>query len=309
MSDQEDSLDALAVDKDGLPSVDETSLNLFKEAKLEETNKIKTKVEPVESTEVKPELTEIEKEAISMGWKPKDQFDEEKAGKPHISAEEYVNRTPIYKKRAEDRAKIKELETVVHKLGDHLRKTSEAAYTRALETLNAERAAAFDAKDAQRFNQVEARMQELYTEQQVQQVPTPPIPEFREPTPDEIAFATRNKSWFNTNPENADIVAEAVAADQYWAAKRPELANEERLLLVEGDIKRSFPDMFVKKASRREEPPAVAQNIEKGSVKRTPSHHFTDQQKQFGTQMVNMGIYKSLDEYAKDLDLQGALKK
>ncbi len=303
-----DSIDSLALSKEGLPVANDTDIQFFKDAKKEVTE---TKIEqPVIQQEPEKELTDIEKEAISMGWKPKDVFDEEKAGKAHISAEEYVNRRPIYQKVAAERAKTRELEKVVHQLGEHLRKTSEAAYQRALSTLNNERALAFAAKDAERFNQAEAQMQQLFVEQQEQQIPVPQTLEVKEPTPGEIAFAARNKAWFNHDPENADVVAEAVAADQYWAAKRPELSNEDRLILVEGDIKRTYPDLFVKKTTRRDDPPMVAQNTEKPSPKRGPSvHNFTNQQRQFGAEMVSRGIYNSLDEYAKDLDLQGALKK
>lgn len=270
------------------------------------------KQEQIELSKPKEEIkdpTPIEKEAMEMGWKPPGQFDSSKEGKRALSAEEYVDRRSLYKRIDSYRDTAEKAKEAVVKLGEHLKKTEEAAYRRALETLNAQRADAFNKQDAERFNEIEAKMNATQQEFQERINIVQPESVAYKPTQEEAAFITRNEGWFNSKPENADIVDSAKRLDQYWTLKRPELSNSERLVLVEGDIKREFPERFEKKPTRRDEPPAVATNTEKASPKGDKSaYRLSDRQKSFARQMIDMGVFKNESEYAAQLDLQGVLR-
>src|SRR5882672_5753697 len=91
--------------------------------------------------EVKVEPTAIEQEAVTHGWRPKEEF-VEAPGKKWRSAEEFMDRKPLYDKLEEQSRKIKQLDQGLKSLADHNAGIEKAAYQRALTDLNAQKKAA-----------------------------------------------------------------------------------------------------------------------------------------------------------------------
>lgn len=245
------------------------------------------------------EPTEAEKTALEGGWtSDKDAF-EKKTGKVWVPAAEFNSRKSFFVKIDSLKKDNDELKAAILKQTAFLQETEERAYQRAITALTKEREAAIKSGNVEQFNQVEERMQETHKEMEdkVQKIgATPQQVEIPKETQD---FADRNKHWFNTEEDNKSFVTEAIELENYWKLKRPELSPKELLVLVEGDMKHSHPDLF---RSKRDEPAAVSTKSVKLSAKE-PSlvTGLTDRQRELGNEMVKRGIYKHISQYADAL--------
>ena len=246
------------------------------------------------------EFTEEEKTAMESGWTRDKEAFEKKTGKTWKTAKEYNHDGSYYKKIDSQNQEIKELKAAMKKQADHLKQAEAKAFEKAMAVLNSQKLEAVQAGNINKYKDIEQQIQEKQQEYQtVEEVP-----------PQEaVEFAEKNKEWFNREPENEALVAEAVKAENYWLNKKPELSMKERMELVEGDVKRAFPERFAVTKSRRDEPSAVALKTERSSAKRsTLADRMNDQQKALARAFVKDGLYKSHEEYAQDLEKQGTLR-
>src|SRR3990167_6558130 len=74
------------------------------------------------------QYTDIEQNAMELGWKPKDQFNDSE--KEFIGAEEYLRRGPLIKEIMSRNRELKEMKDTLKKLSDHVSKNEQAAYAR-----------------------------------------------------------------------------------------------------------------------------------------------------------------------------------
>lgn len=281
----------------------------FKEAYDEEAKK---NIKPIPEAPQK-EYTDIEKQAMAQGWDPTGEK-ALKVGKRHLSAEEFVERGELFARLENQKSEINKLKTMVKEVGTHLSKTQESAYQKALEELDRNRQAAVKEGDIKSFQAIEAKMyQEHQKLQQIRDVtkepPTAPVvPQKVEPSEAVKEFYERNKFWVNKDtPENERMVQYAIAAEEFLAIRQPNLNDKDRISIIESDVKRTFPHRF--ENEKRSEPSTVLTNTTKAlpKVKSNLIDRMSERQKKLGREMVAMELYKSLDLYADDLELQGNL--
>lgn len=110
---------------------------------------------------------DIETQARSMGWKPKDEL--KGAEKDFIDAPEFVRRgrevLPIVNAHnAKLEKTVKRLEATLEKFADHHSKTEQRAYARALSDLEARQAEAVEANDLQAVRDIGHEMRALEKE-------------------------------------------------------------------------------------------------------------------------------------------------
>ena len=314
-----------------LPEGDDL-VKFFQEAKTEKeeavkaaVNEPKTEVIPVETeaaakletteavvaTEPESKLTDIEKQAMEMGWRPADKFDTSSEGKRFISAEEFVERGQLFKKIDHQKAELQQLKNVVKDMTEHYKKTEELAYNRAMTDLINARNQAVAEGDVENFAKLDKQMLDVQRQAiQAQQIPTVQV-EQQAPPVSEMAnqFFSRNQHWFNNDTlENKQMVNFALAADEFMAIRRPELPEKERLALVEADIRRAFPHRF--ENANRAAPAVVATTRPETGTKKDSSlvDRLSHRQRALAKAMVEGNLYTSEEEYAKDLETRGALR-
>ena len=258
--------------------------------------------------EAKPEPTAIEKRAMEQGWRPEHEFDKSK-GRRFIGAEEFLERGELFGKIESQKSEINQLKKVVKEFGEHLQKSQAATYQNTLMDLDRQRQEAVKAGNHAKF--IAAEQQMLAEQQRLQQMafqPEPePIPQQPQVSADAAAFVERNKRWFNTSPENADKISIASQAEEYFKSINPGAKEKDIFSFVEQEVHRYFPELENKK--RYEPAPVATKTQSVGGNKTNLSSRLSPQQKHMAAELVKMGAFKSSEEYAKQLELQGVLPR
>lgn len=184
----------------------------------------------------------VEAEASKMGWAPKESFKGDPA--KWRPADEFVERgknmLPIVKDKVKRQEKqIAELTRTVQDFAEHMSKTEQRAYDRALATLKEQRKEAVAAGDGETFAKVDDAIDQLKTEAQAKAAKAAAK---AEPGDDPVYadWETRNQTWLKDPKMNA--FGESAAA---YLRKAGETATgAEFLELVTQEVKEKFPDKF-----------------------------------------------------------------
>lgn len=208
-------------------------------------------------------MEEIEKEAKTLGWSPKEEF----RGDPEkwVDAETYVKRgketLPILKEnlerltkkfesleaaRQQDKKTFEQFREFATKAEERAYKQAEENYKKDLASLKKELKSAAKEGDEGEIDRIASSIDSL----------KPPDPPKKEPPkPDEapefIDWKTRN-SWYGTDPERT-IYADSVAT--FVASTNPTLKGAEFFDTVGKHVKEKFPDKF--ENQKKNTPPAA----------------------------------------------------
>jgi len=220
-----------------------------------------------ETTE--PQYSEIEQEAIEMGWDPAHK------GENFVDAKEFVRVGQIMeaKRKATKRAvaaeeKIDGLQKAVNQLLEHNKKVEQIAYQKAIKEIQDRKDAAIMEGDVSGVRAAEIEAEALKNSQPVVQ------PQQQQYTQEQLDFANRNKDWFN--PNNQDLVDTVSVTYDFLKAQdikqgvnRPEV---ELLKEVEDTVKAipRFAKKFVKTGVEKAKEAKV-------SLVETPSQSVTKQ--------------------------------
>ncbi len=295
-----------------LPDSGEDLVKFFKDAKDAKDTAVTTEVVAEKVEEPAKELSDIEKQAVEMGWRPAAKFDTSTEGKRFIGAEEFVERGQLFKKIDHQKSELHELKNVLKDMSDHYKKTEELAYNRALNDLLTARDRAVEEGNIEDFKRIDSQVAEVSKQaQELQKLPAIAAPQ-AEPEPlsrEAESFYTRNQHWFNNNSlENSRMVNFAASADKIMMQSRPDLSEKQRIELIEADIQLAFPHRF--ENANRSAPPTVAMaSAESRSTKGSDLvGKLSHRQQALAKAMIAQGLYTSAEEYAKDLDARGALR-
>lgn len=196
---------------------------------------------------ITPEPTEVEKQAMEMGWKPKEDFDPD-TGKEWVSAETFVARKPLFEKIEKQSKELKTLREGLHAMKGQFETMSKSAYDKALSDLRKQRKEALaneDAEAALDLNNQIARMESEPPKQLELDLPEP------DTSGNEVVLAWRTKNaWYGTNQE---LTAKADALGRTYVNMG--MAPEDVLATVTKDIKKLYPENF--KNPNREKASAV----------------------------------------------------
>lgn len=259
------------------------------------------------------EHTEIEKEAMAMGWKP------DHNGKSFVSAEEFVRRAPLFR-RIEDQSKqIRELRDTFKQTAEHLASVRKIAYEKALSDLKTKRDNSVETGDVNEFRTTEIQINKV--QQDLNNDPIVNAPKLQEPEvidPKVESFGQRNSDWYNENTkENAKMTAAAMAMDNYLVNQAridqgltkdqiPQIDVEKHLAEIESTVKRQFAHRFETKKSLT---PSVGRSTSsQGESKASLTSKLSPSQRQLGEQIIRMTPGFTLEEYARQLSDMGRLK-
>lgn len=196
------------------------------------TEEVKQETQEGQEQVQEPQYSEIEREAMQHGWRPKDQFDES-SGKKWRSAEEFMDRKPLFDKIDEQHKRLRDLENGVKALAEHNKRIEEAAYQRAMRELRAERKQALEDGDLVKAEEIRDRIDEVKEQQRKQPAPQ------QASNPQFDAWVAENK-WYNEDPKLRKF-ADGVALDL-----RNQGVNDPVTFLksIEREVRETFPDKF-----------------------------------------------------------------
>lgn len=241
-----------------------------------------------------PEATDYEGTAREKGWRPKEEYEGDPDG--WVGAEEFVKRQPLFDKIKGQAKKLKELEKTVEALAKHYQTNITQAKERAISDLKAERREAIELGDADRVEQIDARI----THVTAMPDPVAPAPVL---APEIEQFIEDQKDWFN---KDEDMTAFAVSYNESYLKRHP---NELGKSLDETmkAVRKAFPDKFTNQ--KRQAPPPV----EGGSVQNAGGGKYSvgrlnPEQKLVYNQLVKVHKQMSHEEYFKSLEEAGYLE-
>lgn len=197
---------------------------------------VKNQTEESQTLEqVAQEPSDLEKRAMEMGWRPREEFDG--SDDDFIDAKEFIRRKPLFEKIESQSKQLKNVEKALKALQEHYTAREEAAVKNAIKALKEQRKEALSNGDGEAFealdDQIKTAEREAERLKQLDNAPTEP-----ELHPDFVAWTKRN-SWYN------DVGYMRKWADDYGQ----ELANQgksphEVLKEVEKAVRKEFANKF-----------------------------------------------------------------
>jgi len=236
----------------------------------------------------------VEDKAREMGWKPQDEYegDEEK----WVNADIFVARKPLFDKiEQEKRSRISmerqlaETNKALKELGEHNKKVAEVAYKRAKAELLAAKKDALREGEHVMAEEIQERIDELKPED---------VPEVPVYNPNKVkldAWVAENK-WYAENVEMRNV-ADGIAITAIAQGK----GIDEIFELIGTKMRKMYAEEFgVTEKSKEKDAPHVESRTAAGG-KKASRFHPTEEQAKFARAFVQQGVFKSVDEYYKQL--------
>ncbi len=194
---------------------------------------VNTKVEGTEE-----QISEIERRALEMGWRPKADFDGDEVD--FIDAKEFVRRKPLFDKIEHQSRELKEVKKVLRSLQDHHIKVKETEFQRAVDFLKAQKRQAYEDGDTDKIIELDDQIADMRAQKAAQSKSVDVADQAKQIHPD---FA----AWVNANPWYAQDKTLRAFADTLGvshAQDYPDKTPQEVLQFVQKEVKRAFKDKF-----------------------------------------------------------------
>lgn len=204
----------------------------------------------VESTDQQSEseYTETELEAMEHGWNP-----EGVEGKRNLTAEEFMDRKPLYDEMHSQRKEIRKLKEGIEAFNKHIKTVEERAKERAIEELKVQKKQALADEDYDTVVELDEKIAE--TKAVSEPDPAATNRDFEE-------WADRNE-WYHQN-EDMRKYADMIGFGYYQQNRDKPFA--EVYSYVTDEVKKRFPDKF---QNPNRSKPAPVEGARKGRVKTT----------------------------------------
>lgn len=273
-----------------------------------DVEEIEEQPEPPKQEEPDEDRLALEEEARKYGWRPKEEFDRDPDN--WVDAERFLSmprtQTKIWRDRSRENEKAaRELEQRMARMEGMQR----IALEKALEAQRQQYEARISQIEAAKRQAVEMGDTEAYdrwTQEQANLRPpsTPQAPQQGQDAPPEVLqyAATDEGKWIN-DPAARRYAAELINEDR----KAMLLPPLKQVKWAEERIRGVFPEYFKEQQAEAPRAPRVDGGGLGGGFKRGKSGaDLPPEAKKHGQEFVELGVYKSLDEYAKDYFEQGA---
>jgi hypothetical protein len=171
---------------------------------------------------------------MELGWQPKEEFDADpkNQGKRWRSADDFMDRKPLFDKIDLQGRELKQVKQALQQLANQNKEVEKLAYKRAIEDLKAQKVQALEESDHARVVEIDERMVELKTA--AKEVPPDP----QQQNPAFVAWVEQNK-WY-ANDKEMRSVADGIGL----SLAREGVPPEEIMTQVTNRIKRIFSDKF-----------------------------------------------------------------
>lgn len=241
----------------------------------------------VDQEVVETNFTDVEQEALNHGWKPKEEYE----GDPSQwrSAETFMALKPFFERIDEQNKKLKRYERAQQEIMKDVANMRKTEYDRALRTLQAERKAAFDDGDLDRYHRLDDEIDEIKDQRRQIEV----VQDTPQDVPDKsefIEWKTKN-TWY----ERDEALRE-------WADSRgvsmahSGMAPRDVLEQLEREVREKFPERFTN--PNRSRPSSVAAG-DGQSRSSKPTMTLTPEENKIMQTFVRQGIMTE-EQYLKE---------
>lgn len=240
-----------------------------------------------EKQEQSPGPSEIELQAMELGWQPEEDFkaSPHNEGKKWRTAEDFMDRKSLFDRLDSYKGRVRDLEHGLKALVEHNKTIEASTRTRVLAELKAERKAALEEGDMVKAEEIRDKIDEVRF--------TPPKPEVKtgELNPEFLEWAKKN-SWYETDQELRE------AADIYAVQllNRGVRTPSEALPMIEKKVREMYPNKF--RNPNKDKAPTLDSGKGKVSV---DSFKLTSQEEKIMETMIRAGVPISKEEYIKQL--------
>lgn len=268
---------------------------LKKEEVVEEQIEVSEDKKVENQEEKKIEFSEIELKAMKMGWRPKEDFDDEE---DFVDAEEFVKRKPLFDANARLKSELKDVKKALRELANFQLKIREDERKSVLAELRNQKKQALEEGNAEKLIEIDEQIADVRAEEIAQKnqprVQQGPHPNF--------------VSWVEKNPwyaQDAELRAEADAIGVSYAASHPGIEPEEVLKIVSARVRKMYPEKF--QNPNRSRPSAVegSSNAKSGSKKEVDSYELTEDERRVMNTFVRAGVMSKEDYIAELKKIKG----
>jgi len=240
-----------------------------------------------ESTSTSEELSDIEQEAISKGWNPQGV-----EGRRNLTAEEFLDRQPLYDKIHKSDRAVKRLQEQQEALMKHLEMLQNNVVDRTVEDLKRQKKEALEEEDHDRVIEIDEKIIKA------REAPEPP-----KPTQSTEVFDTwvEENTWYEQDAKLRRY-ADAVGAEyaQQYGEITPALLNKIAL-----EVKETFPDKFNGTRTR----PSPVEGAQRGRGKARAAKYsakdLDEDARNVMRTLVRNGTYSNEQEYISALEKSG----
>lgn len=266
------------------------SEELKEEVAVVEEGKEQVEEKVIESSE--PEFTDVELRAMKMGWKPKDEFQDED---DFVDADEFIKRKPLFDKNAQLKSELKDVKKALRELASFQTKIREDERKRVTAELRERKRQALTEGDVEKLIEIDEEIADVRAAE-IAEKNVPPVR--KQPHPQFVAWVERNP-WY---AQDGEMRAEADLVGTAYAASNPDKDPIEVLKYVESRMKRAFPEKF--KNPNRERPSTVEgtskQSSKQSSSSKEDSFELNEEEQRAMKSFVRAGVMTK-DEYIKEL--------
>lgn len=242
--------------------------------------------------ENKPEVTEIEKRAMEMGWRPLAEFHGNE--NDFVDAKEFVQRQPLFDRIDQQSRQIKAVTKALETWKNHYTTVKEVEYQRALKALQEGRKAALRDGDSDAFETYDTEIKRVEGEaNDIRQAKEMPIVQEEQIHPQFQSWLNRN-AWYK-EPGYMKVFADEVG--QKLAAQGIEPAKV--LDEVEKAVRKEFPQKFTN--PRKESAPDVDSSRSVNKSRKDDFELSDQERKVMNTLIASDPKTFSKDKYIADL--------
>ena len=243
-----------------------------------------------EQVEQPKEYSAKEQEALSMGWRPKEEWTGEEDD--FIDAKEFVRRQSLFDKISSQSQEIKQLGRALAEFKQHYTNVEKTAVERAMKELKAKQKTALEQGDVDTFQNIQDELEDA--RDQVRHIETTQqVPASQQPDPAFQAWLSRNR-WYQAE-EHMKVFADKVGVRLHSLG----MDSNEVLKEVDKAVRKEFPHKFTN--PNRERPGAVEGNSTPARTN-TKSSGFalTDQEEKILKDLVRTKVLTK-EQYIADL--------
>lgn len=248
-------------------------------------------VEGTPDAEVKqPQINEVEELAKTKGWRPKEEFDGDKArwksAEVFLALEEPISKIEALAKELKEQKKANQM------LIEHHHKVKESEFNRALEFLKLQKKEAFEKGNVDKILELDEQIDLVKETQRSQKQAIQEQKIQPEIHPDFQRWADTNK-WYN-NDNELRVTADSLGLA--YAQLNPGKTPQEVLQHVEKEIKRIYPEKFSN--PKRTAPNGMESPTNSGDS--NDKFELSEEQRRVMNTFVRSGIMTK-EEYIKEL--------
>ena len=182
------------------------------------------------------QLTEIEQEAMSHGWKP-----DGAEGKRTLTAEEFMDRQPLYDEIHSLKRQTRKLQEGVSALTKHQDHVRKQEREKTIQELKQKKVEAMDAGDNALVVDLEDQIQDTKAEAKV----------VEEPSNDDFEEWIDNNTWYN---QDSAMKSYADTMGKGYSSLHPEKPLADVYAYVTQEVKARYPDKFAGSKRGRQAP-------------------------------------------------------